>query len=41
MDFHGTLITKPEAARQYRLSVFDLQDDGDKPRERKCPYDIL
>lgn len=41
MDFHGTLTAKPEAATPYRLSVFDLQDDEDGPRERKCPYDIL
>lgn len=41
MDFHGTLTKKPELTGHYHLSVFDLQDDSDKPRERKCPYDIL
>lgn len=38
LHYHGVLTAKP--VNPLRLSVFDLEDD-DKPKERKCPYDIL
>lgn len=38
--FPGTLTAKPATATTYRLSIFSLSDDGDKPK-RKCPYEIL
>lgn len=35
----GTLLNRPGDSVPYRLSIFELEDD--KPKERKCPIDIL